>query len=196
MMFDSPGGLAHGENSDDKFRYRHKRKKIAKVDQLTAAHYNPRGATPLNDAIIHGIETVAAEGAGDRAFVVILTDGYENASNADDAAVARVIKAYEKKGWAFLYLGANNRDLAQTAAAKGLGAKGQSLAFTSSPSGTRAAFATASRLAGVGYVGEHGEMPDPARYAAASASAFDALGGVIPEDEDEAKRKLWTPKDK
>lgn len=61
MMFDSPGGLAHGENSDDKFRYRHKRKKIAKVDQLTAAHYNPRGATPLNDAIIHGIETVAAE---------------------------------------------------------------------------------------------------------------------------------------
>ena len=46
-------------------------------------------------------------GKQDRAFLVILTDGWENASETDSETVAKLIKQREEDGWAFLYLGAN-----------------------------------------------------------------------------------------
>lgn len=83
------------------------------VKELTFRTYNPDGMTALNDAIGISVakldqairEEVRAGLAS--AIVVIITDGYENASMAwNDAAIRNLIKEYESTGkWTFSYLG-------------------------------------------------------------------------------------------
>src|SRR5207244_12875104 len=106
-----------------------KAKKSWAVKDLSIEDYSPRGMTPLNDAILHLLSALDKKVADDETvFMAIITDGLENASEADATAVQAAIKKYEKKGWGFVYLGADH-DAETTAASIGLGRKGQAFSF-------------------------------------------------------------------
>lgn len=98
-------------------------KPIQSVDPL-GDEYQPRGSTPLYDAVGRGIvntgERLSNMPEHDRpgkVVFVIITDGLENASKEYDAAkVAAMTKdQQEKYGWQFVYLGANQDALAEGA---------------------------------------------------------------------------------
>ena len=91
--------------------------------QFVGDRYQPRGGTALYDAIGTTILRMDAAGHSDeKHLVVILTDGYENASREHNAAsLSALIKAYEARGnWTFVYLGANDADVTATAGAIGV----------------------------------------------------------------------------
>lgn len=77
--------------------------------------YEPRGLTPLRDAIMYGVETLTRDwGDTLRDFEVeftIFTDGEENASrfwSSED--VARTINHFESQyGWKFSFIGAGDQ---------------------------------------------------------------------------------------
>ena len=78
--------------------------------RLNADEYQPRGWTPLYDAIGHTIVEAEKRSAGlDRIALVILTDGEENSSrefNREDIRKLLTAKQ-EQDGWLVIYLGAN-----------------------------------------------------------------------------------------
>jgi len=168
--------------------------KIGDVPKLGIDSYRPRGGTPLNDSIADTITALEPKvKKGDKALVVIITDGYENASEMSTEDTKKLIEKYEKKEeWAFLYLGANQH--AETsAAALGLNKRGHAHNFTSSPKGTSNTFRSTAHLAGVRMA-----APDKLAYEAGAQALYDATGGVIAEDEDQTpdaqdKSGLWTP---
>jgi hypothetical protein len=72
---------------------------------LTSVTINPRGSTALNDAIIRGLSYIKK---GEEALVLIVTDGYENASaEATKKDVEKRIAVLEKQGVKFEFLSAN-----------------------------------------------------------------------------------------
>jgi len=89
---------------------------VKKAPKLTAHTYVPRGGTPLHDAIGRTItdlgtklsKMVEAERPG-KVFVVIMTDGLENASHEySGPKIAEMIKHQrDKYKWEFIFLGAN-----------------------------------------------------------------------------------------
>jgi uncharacterized protein YegL len=77
---------------------------------LSAQEASPRGTTPLFDALAR-LMTLAQEDAPDRAVIVIITDGQENASREITRTGARaLIEGAEKRGWKVVFLGANFAD--------------------------------------------------------------------------------------
>lgn len=84
---------------------------IAEVVDLTSADFDPRGGTPLFDAIGLAVERCDARVAGDAAedqVLVVLTDGLENASSDfSGPQVSKLLDQRQEQGWAVLYLGAN-----------------------------------------------------------------------------------------
>ncbi len=85
---------------------------LEKVEPLSAGDYQPRGGTPLLDAVGQTIVQLDSDWkteSPDRAIVVIVTDGEENSSHEyTKAKIKEMIEAREKSGqWAFIYLGAN-----------------------------------------------------------------------------------------
>lgn len=153
--------------------------RVKDVKHLGPNSYTPRGRTPLNDAVLDTIaEMDKSVKKGERAFVVILTDGLENASEADSEAVASAIQKREKAGWAFLYLGANHNAV-QAAANIGLSQQ-HALQFNSTPKGTSASVRrTTDRAA------SYLASPDSGAYAMAASADWQATGGKVVEDEDE-----------
>ncbi len=93
----------------------HDRVPLDRVQPMTLADYTVSGTTAMLDAIgdaIRHIRTVhkyaRPEDVPAHTIVVITTDGMENASRRHDrAAVKRLIEEQQKKGWEFLFLGAN-----------------------------------------------------------------------------------------
>lgn len=79
------------------------------VKDLTRDQYNPRGCTPLYDAIgvsVTNLQKHVKE--GDHVLVTIITDGYENSSHRfTSSMVASLIKELSEKGWTFTFIGAN-----------------------------------------------------------------------------------------
>ena len=73
---------------------------------------------------------------GHRAMLVILTDGFENASETSSKDVRKLIHEREKRGWEFIYLGANQDAWAESGRI-GLAQRGKSFDFAGSPEGTR-----------------------------------------------------------
>jgi uncharacterized protein YegL len=71
--------------------------------------YKPRGATALLDAVGNTINNMKADVKGkDKAIVVIMTDGYENASQEYTRdQIKKLITSLAKKNWTFIFLGAN-----------------------------------------------------------------------------------------
>jgi len=103
-------------------------KNIRHVPQLSNDNYMPNGMTPLYDAIGKTINKHRIN-KGNNLFI-IMTDGHENTSkeyNLDSAT--KLMKASEKLGWSFVYLGA---DQDAWASARGLGlARGNVMSFSS-----------------------------------------------------------------
>ena len=95
-------------DSDNGVDYKQLREDVAsKVSPLTNADVEPRGMTPLYDAVGKCADKMLSDNAK-RAVLVVMTDGYENSSReySKDAIKAK-LKALEAKDWPTVFLGAN-----------------------------------------------------------------------------------------
>ena len=88
------------------------------VPSLATSGYHPGGGTALLDAIgetvISTDERLARAGCGDeKVLVVVLTDGYENASRKHTpSSLAELISRYQARpNWTFAFLGAAHDDV-------------------------------------------------------------------------------------
>jgi ADP-ribosylglycohydrolase len=81
---------------------------VAEVRSI-AGRFEPRGMTPLYDALGQLLDRVEAHGGDDAdQLVVVMTDGMENASRRwDQPALFRRIGDLRDRGWTFVFLGAN-----------------------------------------------------------------------------------------
>ena len=78
--------------------------------KLTRANFVPSGSTPLFDSIARIIKLVEQEIAvsGNKALIVIQTDGGENSSQGEfrtRLAIKGLIEAKQEEGWQFVFLG-------------------------------------------------------------------------------------------
>lgn len=118
---------------------------IKGVEGLTEKTFEPRGGTPLYDAVVDTVEKLAEEvdkmEIKPAVVVSIMTDGEENSSRKHDASCLKdLIKKLEKQGnWTFVYLGANQDSwaIAQSFGIK----KGNIANWQATPTGTRGAYA-------------------------------------------------------
>lgn len=119
----------------------HDRVPIQKVRKLMRDDYTVRGSTALYDAVGNAVRFISkirrylpADATPTKTIVVIVTDGYENASRTWSLAELRkLIERKREEGWEFLFLGANidaereaetlgmDRDFAATYVADGMG---------------------------------------------------------------------------
>lgn len=99
-------------DSGDPFEVIYDAAPLAEVDDLTSDRYQPRGGTPLLDALGDLIESAdrrlaGLDGAEDQ-VVVIFTDGYENASRRwSRSALFSAVEERKAAGWTFVFMGAN-----------------------------------------------------------------------------------------
>lgn len=76
-------------------------------DKVTDADASPRGMTPLLDSIVR-IVALADADKPDRAVIVVMTDGMENASKeVTRDGVKAALDRVKAKGWEVVFLGAN-----------------------------------------------------------------------------------------
>lgn len=89
---------------------------VQKVPDLTSHTYTPAALTPLLDAVGNAITNAdgkvaklkKAKKATPRMLVVVLTDGYENASQEyTQEQIASMIKDRQAKDWTFVFMGAD-----------------------------------------------------------------------------------------
>jgi hypothetical protein len=81
-------------------------------DKVTDADASPRGMTPLLDAIIRLVALADAD-KPDKAVLVIMTDGQENASReVTREGVKTALDRVKAKGWEVVFLGANFDNIA------------------------------------------------------------------------------------
>jgi Mg-chelatase subunit ChlD len=86
---------------------------------VTSGEAAPRGTTPLFDAV-ERLVSLAEEAETDRAVLVVMTDGYENASRVATKTSARMrLDRCRERSWQVVFLGA---DFDTTAQAVDLGA--------------------------------------------------------------------------
>lgn len=111
---------------DNEVVWVHDRADIREVSPLTSKEYYVRGSTALLDAIGESIHRINAKQKADkwnmpdRTLVVIITDGMENSSRKYSyGKVKKMIEKKQKKGWEFLFLGAN-MDAIETAGQLGI----------------------------------------------------------------------------
>lgn len=114
---------------DHKSEVIHDRIELNQIKALTEKEYFVRGCTALLDAIggaIHHIANIhkyaRAEDVPEHTMLVIMTDGYENASHIYSSDKVKAMIEHEKKkyGWEFLFIGANI-DAVETANKYGIG---------------------------------------------------------------------------
>ena len=77
----------------------------------------PRGGTPLYDAIGTAVHDLSAftHTENEKKVLVIVTDGYENASREYTSdAIKQLIEEKTKEGWLILYLGADHDAFTQS----------------------------------------------------------------------------------
>lgn len=120
-------------------------KPVSKVPALTNKVYFPRGGTALIDAVCGTINDHKKDvKRGDKALVLIITDGYENSSREyTSAQMKALISSLEKrKNWTFTYLGAN-QDAWGVAQKWGFN-MGNVSTYNATRGGTQAAFQTMS----------------------------------------------------
>jgi len=117
---------------------------VRDVPPLDAARYEPRAGTPLLDALGALLEHAErrARGRDEDAIIVVFTDGEENASECwKREALFERIEGLKARGWAFVFLGANQDSYAEGG---GLGfAAGSTSNWNARSSGT--AFAQLNR---------------------------------------------------
>ena len=95
---------------------------IEKVKDMTSKDYSPNACTPLYDAIGNTVSRLKniAKNSDSIGKVIIITDGYENASKEwNHSSVVELIESLKKKGWIFTFMGANI-DVEQTSRSLGI----------------------------------------------------------------------------
>lgn len=136
---------------DDRYEVNFIDKPLGEVEDLTYATFVPRGMTALHDAIGRSIVDVgralAARAEDDRpekVVFVIITDGGENSSSDYTAEVVATLtkQQTDQYQWQFIFLGAN-QDAVLTASTLGI-AKGSSMSYNSTNTGTHSVFAATS----------------------------------------------------
>ena len=93
----------------------HDRVSLNEVEKMTRKDYTASGTTALIDAMgdaIHHIGNIhryiRKEDVPEQTIFIIITDGLENASTRYTSdEVKKMVSKQEKKGWEFLFLGAN-----------------------------------------------------------------------------------------
>lgn len=94
---------------------------------VTDKEASPRGMTPLFDAIARLIAMAEADNP-EKAVIVIMTDGAENASReVTKAGVKAALERAEKRGWEIVFLGAEFANFADADAIGVAGAKSMSI---------------------------------------------------------------------
>lgn len=103
----------------------HEAKPVRDVPNLNGDTYQPRGSTPLLDALGQTIDSTGRSLAAipetnrpDKVVFVVITDGQENASHKfTKSRVKEMINhQMEKYDWQFIYLGANQDAFAEAGA--------------------------------------------------------------------------------
>ena len=88
-----------------------------KVDEKSI---DPRGGTPLYDSCGQ-IMTLAETMNTEKTLLVVMTDGYENASHEHtQASIKAKVKAWEDRKWEVVFLGANFDDVASVSNSVGV----------------------------------------------------------------------------
>jgi uncharacterized protein YegL len=95
------------------------RVKAREMPSLTSQIFQPRGRTPLNDAIGKTVEAIDKAELREKENVafVILTDGLENASTEHTKQSVKLLleRRQKEKNWLVIYLGANQDAFAEGA---------------------------------------------------------------------------------
>ena len=90
---------------------------VSKVEKLNYDFLQPRGSTPLLDAIglaINELDNYRIK-ENEKKVLVIVTDGLENASREyDSKAVKALIEEKTEQGWLIIYLGADHDAILQS----------------------------------------------------------------------------------
>lgn len=120
---------------------------LAECKPLVADEYQPRGGTPLLDAVGRTIAQLDEDWKAEkpeRCILVIVTDGAENSSREyTKEQIKTMIQARQDSGkWAFIYLGANV-DAFFEASKMGIPVM-NSAGYNNTAAGTRAVYAAAS----------------------------------------------------
>lgn len=165
---------------------------LAECKPLDASEYQPRGGTPLLDAVGKTIAQLDEDWKAekpDRAILVIVTDGQENASREyTKAKIQEMVKARQDSGkWAFIYLGANVDAFAE-AGAMGIMAS-NSAGYKNTARGTRAMYGAMS--ASVGHMRATGQTV--AENLGGNIEEDGSLSHVAPNPNAGAAAQPWTP---
>lgn len=124
---------------------------IGEAPNLSAVTFVPRGSTPLFDSMMKiinatgaAIEAMPEAERPSQVYVVILTDGLENASRefSRDQVFAKVKHQEDVYKWRFIYLGAN-QDAIKAGGAIGIN-MASSVSYQGTGKGVRTAYAVAS----------------------------------------------------
>ena len=99
-------------DNQNPFEVLHDATPISQVPDLTRNQYQPRGMTPLLDALGDLVTSVDGRltglGTSEDQIVVVFSDGMENASRRwTRPTLFEAIEARKAAGWTFVYLGAN-----------------------------------------------------------------------------------------
>ena len=82
--------------------------RLGNVKEFGLRDFEPRGSTPLYDAIAKIIRRAERVEEPENKVIIIMTDGEENASLMNDrSSVSELVKQKTEKGWTFVFLGAN-----------------------------------------------------------------------------------------
>lgn len=95
---------------DTTYRTLYESARLSSVRRLTSLDYQPSGMTALYDALGNTIQLVEREmRMGDRALIVVMTDGYENSSREHKQhTISDLVDKRQRQGnWTFVYLGAD-----------------------------------------------------------------------------------------
>lgn len=138
-------------DSNDPYEVIHEAVPVHKVPELTPDQYQPRGATPLLDALGTLIEKADARlesiGGEEDQIVAVFTDGLENASRRwNREKLFEVITDRTNAGWIFVFMGANQDSYHE---AGRLGVAGHSVQnFEPDGRGVQTAFGSFNRAVG------------------------------------------------
>ena len=114
-VFDSQEGLH--------FDVLRKKQPALHWDNVTDTDASPRGMTPLLDAMVR-IISLAESDNPDKAIIVVMTDGQENASReVTRDGVKAALDRVKAKGWETVFLGANFDNIADASSVGVVGDK-------------------------------------------------------------------------
>jgi hypothetical protein len=132
---------------DDQYEVVYVDKDILAADRLTENTFQPRGSTALLDAIGHTTIAVGQRLAAlaeaerpDKVLLVIMTDGFENASHEFSAAQISEMINHQRNvySWEFMFIGAN-QDAVLSAQEIGIPAY-SALTYAANAEGTQVAY--------------------------------------------------------